>query len=125
MSLLLDTHALIWWLTDRSAMAADVIDQIADPDVIVAVSAASVWEIAIKRQLGKLDFGGDMTLEVATEGFEPLPISLDHAERAGALPLHHKDPFDRLLIAQAQAERLAIVSRDVSFDMYEVDVVRC
>ena len=124
MRLLLDTHVLLWWLVG-DALAPEVADQIADPEVSVAVSAASVWEIAIKESLGKLRFKGSIAEQVRPNGFEPLSVSLDHAERAGALPAHHRDPFDRMLIAQAQVERLTIVTRDPAFDAYAVDVLHC
>lgn len=98
-------------------------ERISDPGVLVVVSAASVWEMAIKADLGKLRVEGSMVEHVAAEGFEPLPISLLHAERAGSLPLHHRDPFDRLLVAQAQLEHLTLVTRDPVFGDYEVDVL--
>ena len=124
MNLLLDTQAFLWWLADAPIEGA-VKDRIADPDALVAVSAASIWEIAIKRALGKLRIEGSMIDEVSSGGFEPLSISFGHAERAGALPAHHRDPFDRMLIAQAQSEGLTLVTRDTAFDAYEVEVLRC
>jgi PIN domain nuclease of toxin-antitoxin system len=123
-NLLLDTHVLLWWFAD-APMDADVSARIADPDVLVAVSAASVWEIAIKRALGKLRMEGSIVGHVASGGFEPLTMSPEHAERAGDLPAHHRDPFDRMLVAQAQAEGLVLVARDPAFDAYEVEVLRC
>jgi PIN domain nuclease of toxin-antitoxin system len=123
-NLLLDTHALLWWLAG-SPITRDVRDRIADPATLVAVSAASVWEIAIKHELGKVRFDGSMVDHVDRAGFEPLPVSLAHAERAGHLPPHHRDPFDRMLIAQAQLEGLTVVTRDAAFDAYEVDVLSC
>lgn len=124
MNLLLDTHALLWWLAGET-IEADAAGRIADPDALVAVSAASLWEISIKRAAGKLRFRGSMTEEVERAGFQPLPISLEHSERAGGLPPQHRDPFDRMLVAQAQAEGLTIVTRDDAFDLYEVRVLRC
>jgi PIN domain nuclease of toxin-antitoxin system len=124
LNLLLDSHALLWWLADEPT-EAEAHDRIADPGTLVAVSAASVWEIAIKRALGKVRFEGSMVDQVGRGGFEPLPISLAHAERAGNLPPHHRDPFDRMLIAQAQAENLVLVTRDAVFDAYEVAMLRC
>ena len=124
MSLLLDTHAFLWWLAGEP-IDPRVQARIADPTTLVAVSAASAWEVAIKRRLKKLRLAGSIGDHVRDAGFEPLPIGLDHAERAGSLPDHHRDPFDRMLVAQAQIERLAIVTRDPAFDVYDVDVVRC
>lgn len=124
MNLLLDTHALLWWLAG-ARLAPMAQDQIADPTTIVAVSAASIWEAEIKRAVGKLRVDGSLPGHVAEAGFEPLPISLEHAERAGGLPLHHRDPFDRMLVAQAQAEGLMLVTRDDAFAAYEVAVLPC
>ena len=93
---------------------------IADPDNLVVVSAASAWEISIKKALGKLAAPDDLEQQVRTGGFVPLPISIAHGIAAGQLPHHHEDPFDRMLIAQALAEGLAIVTRDKRFDDYGV-----
>lgn len=124
MNLLLDTHALLWWLAD-ARIEPGVRARIIDPATLVAVSAASVWEITIKHAADKLQFDGSILDHVQGSGFEPLPISLEHAERAGRLPPHHRDPFDRMLIAQAQAEGLVLVARDSAFDAYDVEVLRC
>ncbi|MGH9040929.1 MAG: type II toxin-antitoxin system VapC family toxin [Acidimicrobiia bacterium] len=123
MSLLLDTHVILWWL-EGSTLREEVVDRIAHPGTLVVVSAASIWEAAIKQMLGKLDVPESLTGAVLDEGFEPLPITFDHAGRAGALPPHHRDPFDRMLIAQAAVEGLTIVTHDLAFDAYEVDVLR-
>ncbi|MGH9083094.1 MAG: type II toxin-antitoxin system VapC family toxin [Acidimicrobiales bacterium] len=122
--LLLDTHPLLWWLS-AEAIAGEAGDAIADPSSVVAVSAASIWEITIKRQIGKLRFEGSPADEVRAAGFEHLPITAAHAELAGDLPLHHRDPFDRMLVAQAQAEGLTLVSGDPAFDLYDVRLLRC
>ena len=124
MNLLLDTHALLWWLADEE-LSDPARRAIEAPENLVAVSAASVWEISIKRALGKLRTGNDLLGAVADAGFDPLPISLEHAEAAGALPAHHDDLFDRMLIAQAQLHDLVIVSRDRRFAPYPVDVLSC
>lgn len=124
MNLLLDTPAFLWWLAGDE-LASDVVDRIADPDAVVAVSAASAWEISIKRSLGKLDLDGEVSEHVALEGFVPLPISIDHATAAGALPPHHRDPFDRMIIAQGRLEGLTVVTRDVAFDQYDIRTLRC
>lgn len=124
MNLLLDTHVVLWWLAGNR-LAPEAQDRIADPASVVAVSAASIWEAEIKRALGKLRLDGSLVAHVAAAGFSPLAISLEHAERAGRLPAHHRDPFDRMLIAQAQLESLTIVTRDRAFTPYEVEVMPC
>jgi PIN domain nuclease of toxin-antitoxin system len=122
MSLLLDTHVLLWWLEGRG-LSEDVIERIADPGTLVVVSSASIWEASIKQALGKLEVPGSLAAVVVEEGFEPLPITFDHAERAGALPDHHRDPFDRMLTAQALIEDLTVVTHDPVFAPYGVDLV--
>lgn len=124
MSLLLDTHALLWWMAGE-ALTEEASERIADGSTLVAVSSASIWEVAIKAALGKVRVEGSLVEQVAVNGFEPLPISLDHAERAGRLPRHHRDPFDRMLVAQAQCERLTIVTRDPVFETYDVATLAC
>jgi len=115
--LLLDTNALLWWLADES-LSAQARDAVADPANLVVVSAASAWEISVKKALGKLAAPDDLEQQVAAGGFSPLPISIAHAIAAGQLPRHHEDPFDRMLIAQAFAEGLTIVTRDKRFEDY-------
>ncbi len=117
MRLLLDTNALLWWLADES-LSAQARDAVADPANLVVVSAASAWEISIKKALGKLAAPDDLEQQVDAGGFSPLPISIAHAIAAGQLPRHHEDPFDRMLIAQAFAEGLTIVTRDKRFEDY-------
>jgi PIN domain nuclease of toxin-antitoxin system len=122
--LLLDTHALLWCLSDDPALSAAACKVIADAGNVVLVSSASAWEAATKVRLGKLptavDLAGDFAAQLEREGFEMLPISWEHAIRAGLLPGSHKDPFDRMLIAQAQAENIPIVSNESLFDSYGV-----
>lgn len=120
MRLLLDTHALLWWLADDPRLGAEARRQIADGANAVLVSAASAWEIEIKRALGKLEAPADLAAAIRDSGFEPLAITLDHAVAAGRLPPHHSDPFDRLLIAQAAAEHLTLITRDSAFAAYDV-----
>jgi PIN domain nuclease of toxin-antitoxin system len=124
MKLLLDTHAVLWWLADAD-LDPQALDAIADPGNLVFVSAASVWEAAIKAGLGKLDIPEPLDVAFRDDGFEPMPIAFAHAERAGGLPVHHRDPFDRMLIAQAQIEGLTIVTRDPAFAPYDVTVLAC
>ena len=124
MNLLLDTHTLLWWLADDARLSARARDLISDPVNQVAVSAVSGWEIAIKQSLGKLDVDPNRVLEeVQNNGFEQLHVSFKHGLAAGALPAHHRDPFDRMLIAQAQCERLRLLSIDGVFSGYDVEVV--
>ena len=124
MHILLDTHALLWWLADEAALSRRARTIIANTANTVFVSAASACEIATKVRLGKLSTARDLALEftghMEREGFQILPISGDHAVRAGVLPGEHKDPFDRMLIAQSQAENLALVSNEAVFDSYGV-----
>ena len=121
--LLLDTHVLLWWLADNAELGALARAMIAEPRNDVYVSAASTWEISIKRALGKLAAPGNMDSIVEDEGFEKLSISLFHGDQAGSLPEHHKDPFDRMLIAQAQAEGLEIVTSDHKFSRYGTKLI--
>jgi len=122
--LLLDTHAFLWWMTADPRLAEAARDQIEDGETYVAISAAVIWEISIKRARGKLDappgLEEQLGAHLETQGFAPLPIRLEHAFRAGALPPHHRDPFDRMLVAQAQLEGLTIVTRDRNIPRYEV-----
>jgi PIN domain nuclease of toxin-antitoxin system len=124
MRLLLDTHTLLWWLAESPSLPASARKLIANKNNDVLVSAASAWEIATKVRLGKLpiavDLAHDFTAYLERERFETLAVSADHGIRAGLLPGPHKDPFDRMLIAQALADNLAIVSNDVVFDGYGV-----
>jgi PIN domain nuclease of toxin-antitoxin system len=121
---LLDTHTLIWWLSQDSALPVSARRVIADMRNTLIVSAASAWEIAMKYNLGKLPGAGDLVsdfgAQMEREGFELLSISADHAIRAGLLPGPHRDPFDRMLIAQAQAENMPILSNERAFDAYGV-----
>jgi PIN domain nuclease of toxin-antitoxin system len=121
--LLLDTHALLWWLADEG-LTDQARDAIADPANLVMVSAASAWEISIKKALGKLSAPDDLDHQVDQSGFIPLPISIAHGMAAGQLPRHHDDPFDRMLIAQALAEGLTIVTHDKRFAGYEVATLK-
>ncbi len=120
MRLLLDTHTLLWTLGEPASLGSRARDAIEDEGNDVFVSAVSVWEIAIKRALGKLAAPDDIVAGIASQGFSPLPISLHHADLAGALPRHHADPFDRMLVAQAEAEGLTLVTRDARMPRYGV-----
>ena len=124
MKLLLDTHAFLWWLEGNARLPSTARRVIQDTDNDIIVSAATAWEISTKYRLGKLREAAavveDMAGTIAAHGFEELPISVDDAERAGSLPGPHRDPFDRMLIAQALARNLTLVSIDKAFDTYRV-----
>jgi PIN domain nuclease of toxin-antitoxin system len=122
MRILLDTHALLWWLADEG-LSAQAHEAIADTGNLVVVSAASAWEITIKQAIGKLTAPNDLEHQIHAAGFAALPISVAHGIAAGQLPRHHDDPFDRMLIAQGQAEGLTIVTRDKRFEAYDVPLV--
>ena len=121
--LLVDTHVLLWWLGDDARLGPRSRDLISDPANAVFVSAATAWEISIKRSIGKLEAPEGLDGIVEEEGFEKLPISFFHAEQAGSLPQHHRDPFDRMLIAQSQAEGLEVVTADKVFAQYALRIV--
>ncbi len=123
MRLLLDTHAFIWALSDPDRLGDTVRREVADPANEVFVSAASIWEISVKRAIGKIALPPAFAGEVAARGFAALPITLEHAERAGGLCPHHRDPFDRMLVAQAAAESLTVVTHDDVFARYGVGVL--
>lgn len=124
MRLLLDTHVLLWWLRDDRRLKSPERRAIADPDAVVHVSAASVWEIAIKKSLGRLDVDEDaLEREMETGAMIELPVRWRHARAVAALPRHHEDPFDRLLLAQAHLEALVVVSYDPAFRRYDVPLL--
>lgn len=122
--LLLDTHALIWWLAGDEALSLRARDAIADEANSIAVSAASAMEVATKFRIGKLPgaalLAQDFETIIAGQGFLELPISVRHARLAGDMNIAHKDPFDRFLIAQAQAEGMVLVSNEALFDTFAV-----
>lgn len=120
MILLLDAHTLVWWLADRRSLAPEARAAIADPENVVLVSAAVVWELAIKRATGKIRLEASLAASVEQAGFRALPIDLNDSEAAGALSRHHNDPFDRMLVAQALRLDAVIVSRDAVLDAYGV-----
>lgn len=120
MRLLLDTHVLLWWLADDPTLSRPARQAIAAADSAVFVSAASAWEISIEKALGKLEAPSDLESQLDLNRFEPLSITVGHGYAAGALPRHHDDPFDRLLVAQAKSEDLVVVTRDRRFDLYGV-----
>ena len=120
MRILLDTHTFVWWFAGDRRLSRRAQTAIASKRNTIHVSAASAWEIATKHRIGRLPEVGpllqDMQAHIAAQGFIALDITVDHAQRAGSLPGDHRDPFDRLLAAQAQADRLTIASNDEAFD---------
>jgi len=121
--LLLDTHVVLWWRADDPRLGRAAREAIAIAD-FVHVSAASVWEAGIKMRLGRLRLPERFAKGVADSGFSELPVRFAHAERAADLPRHHADPFDRMLVAQAQIEGLTLVTHDSSIWRYDVPVLR-
>lgn len=123
MRLLLDTHVLLWALAGDRRLLASARGAVEDPANELVVSAASAWEIGIKRALGKLRAPDELPEALSRSGMVTLPITVDHAVAAGALPRHHDDPFDRMLIAQARAEHLRLVTADRRFSLYPVEIL--
>lgn len=123
MRLLLDTHTFLWWLSDWGRIPAATREAIADPASEVFVSAVSGWEIGIRKARGRLVAPDKLAAVVEEKRLKHLPFTFDHAERAAALPPHHRDPFDRMLVAQAQAEGLILVTRDSRLALYEVSTM--
>ena len=121
MNLLIDTCTLLWW-ANGDELSPAVSQAMADPDNRVWVSAASIWEIGIKQSLGKLTVRGDLDALI-DEDFEHLPITFAHARGAAQLPRHHRDPFDRMLIAQAETEDLTLATRDRRIRSYDVTLL--
>ncbi|EFE77201.1 type II toxin-antitoxin system VapC family toxin [Streptomyces filamentosus] len=122
MRLLLDTHVILWWLADSDELS-DQVKDLLDTEPSVHISAVSAWEIAIKQSLGKLDGPDDLAERVRDSQFTALPITAGHGVRAGRLPALHHDPFDRILVAQAQTEGMTIVTRDKWIPQYDVSVM--
>ncbi|HEY8724024.1 MAG TPA: type II toxin-antitoxin system VapC family toxin [Gaiellaceae bacterium] len=123
MLLLLDTHAFLWWNADDPALGPNARTAIADSGNIVFVSAATAWEIATKRESGKLDAPGDIVDWIRQGGFTEIAIELEHAVLSAELPKHHRDPFDRLLVAQAAIEELTLVTADAEIVKYSIETL--
>ena len=124
MNLLLDTHALLWWLDDNPTLSVEAREAIVDGRNIVFVSAVVIWEVRIKQALGKLQLPSNFREVLDSQAFDELPLTVDHAHRLAELPPHHRDPFDRMLVAQAIDERLTIVTRDPDIPRYPVRILR-
>ncbi len=127
MRVLLDTHALLWWLAGDAQLSSVARATIADEANEIFVSAASAWEVTMKHRIGKLPGAGplavDFAREVRLQGFTGLPITLEHGQVAGSLAGDHRDPFDRMLIAQAREEKMALVSNELVFAAFGVTCV--
>ncbi|MBZ5657031.1 MAG: type II toxin-antitoxin system VapC family toxin [Acidobacteriia bacterium] len=123
MEILLDTHALVWWMVESPRLSKRAVATLADPNNRLIVSAVVAWELAIKVNAGKIlpsSLISRLEEAVSEQALEEMPITLEHAVRGGLLPLHHRDPFDRLLVAQAQSLKLPILSADAALDEYDV-----
>ena len=127
MRILLDTHALLWWLADDPRLSETARKTISDGRNVLLWSMASSWEIAVKVGIGKLSLGRPLQqlyVEIVTkQAVELLPVTHDHCTLLAGLPLHHRDPFDRMLVAQAQREKLPLLSADPKISRYEVEVL--
>ena len=124
MNLLLDTHVLLWWLDANPTLSEKANSTIADGNNLVLISSAVIWEIRIKQALGKLEIPSSFRQVLDQQPFEMLAITAEHAHAVGDLPAIHRDPFDRMLIAQAKVERLTIVTRDTIIEQYNIPIIK-
>lgn len=122
MRLLLDTHVLLWWLVDAPELSERARNLLSAPENLVFISAASVWEVRIKQALGKIELPKNFAEALEEESFEKLGVTVEHAHAISELPLHHRDPFDRILVAQARCDRLTLVTHDEILKKYDVQV---
>jgi PIN domain nuclease of toxin-antitoxin system len=125
MRLLLDTHIVLWWLLADKQLPLLARKLVSDRGNTIFVSAVSIWEIRLKESLGKLSVPADFELRLNAESFEALPLTAKHAHAAGTLPWHHRDPFDRMLVAQAQVEKLQLLTADGVVGAYGSFVLVC
>jgi PIN domain nuclease of toxin-antitoxin system len=121
--LLADSHVLLWWLDGAQRLSEPVRDAFADPATELYLSAASIWELAVKQSVGKLEVDVDLGEHAREQGFTDLPVTFAHAAAVRDLPFHHRDPFDRMLVAQARVERLTLVTADSVIPLYDVAVM--
>ena len=123
MRILIDTHYLLWWLDDAPELGERAKEIISEPTNIIFFSAASLWELRIKEGIGKVDLPASFSDVLAQQAFEPLSVTAKHADALRGLPMHHRDPFDRLLVAQARVEGLTFLTRDKIIGLYDVDSI--
>ncbi len=123
MNLLLDTHVLLWWLDNHPTLSKKAKAAIADGKNLVFISAVIIWEIRIKQELGKLEIPRNFRRVLEDQPFEILDITVEHAYAVGDLPAHHRDPFDRMLVAQAKVEGLTLVTRDIHLKKYKIPLI--
>lgn len=123
MRLLLDTHVILWWMADDPRLS-DELKATLDSEPDVYLSPVSAWEVTIKQALGKLSEPADLPERIRDSEFREMPIRMAHAVMAGRLPAHHRDPFDRMLVAQARCEDLTLVTRDRDIQRYKVSLLR-
>lgn len=124
MNLLLDTHVLLWWLDDHTTLSTKARKVIADGRNLVFVSAAVVWEIRIKVAVGKLEIPSNFQEVLMQQSFQMLSITVEHAHEVGALPAYHRDPFDRMLVAQAKVEGFILITRDTQLKKYKIPIIK-
>jgi len=123
MNLLLDTHVLLWWLDDCPDLSKKAKDAISNGGNLVFISAVVIWEIRIKQSLGKLEIPSNFRNVLDSQPFEQLDITVEHAHAIGNLPAHHRDPFDRMLVAQTKVEHLTLVTRDIHLKKYKIPII--
>ncbi len=124
MKYLLDTHSLLWTIFEPEKLSAEAQEIILDQNNIICVSLISLWEISIKQNIGRLDLPEEFFEVVSQGGFEMLPLNMPEIEQYRTLPLHHRDPFDRMLIIQAQQQKLILITRDSEISKYDVEIVK-
>ena len=123
MNLLLDTHVLLWWLDDYATLSKKAKDAISHGKNLVLISAVVIWEIRIKQSLGKLELPHNFWKVLDSQPFEHLDITVEHAHAVGDLPAYHRDPFDRMLVAQTKVERLTLMTRDIHLRKYKIPLI--
>ena len=124
MKYLLDTHSLLWTIFEPDKLSAEAQETILDRDNIICVSLISLWEISIKQNIGRLDIPEEFFEVVSKGGFEMLSLTIPQIEQYRTLPLHHRDPFDRMLIIQAQQQKLILITRDAEISKYDLEIVK-